>query len=189
MSFKEAPPVIDTLGDPHRKGAPAWEQSLHVAVHVLKVLLNAARSDKTLPLVNIANYCQKLYAPLGELGRKFMWRYDRNLWDVAERSPDGRGAALRVMLEVSEFMCVTALFLDFGDGVMEWADKLFSEITVALAERERGWDPTHELKRMHTQNEWAIMNGIHVWFPQTWNTLTAYSNTYNMRMGAPRHCF
>ena len=178
----DAPPAIKSYQGRDRLGAPFWAQSMDLAIHVLEVLLNAARNHHVIRPINIANYARKFLSPIEELQRSFLWFHERHSWTHGEHSRHGCIVAFKIMVEVSEFMCITAPFLDFGEGVPAYADRLLANILADRANHEKDWEPSHDLKRMIVQDEWAKMNGIDVWFPQTCERLVACSVARDARL-------
>ena len=152
---------------------------MDLAIHVLVVLLDAARNHVVIPPINIANYERKFLSPIEELHWNWELKFKRNSWTESDQNLCASIASFKIMLEVSEFMCITVPVLDFGEGVMAYADKLFLEIMMDRVRCETNWEPSHELKRMHMQDEWARTKGIEVWFPQTFSRLIAYSIAYD----------
>ena len=178
MNPPEAPAVIYPGYGPNKRDTLV-DQAMALAIHVLRVLLDAVRDGHFTRPINIVHYANKFYEPFHTSYPTTKYYIDCSLWDQEDMVFFASICAFRIMLEVTEFMCVTAPDLNFGDGVAAYADDLFALTVKNRAQQEELWDPSHDMKRTIMQREWAAkMHGIDSWFPKAWEQLVARYEAY-----------
>ncbi|KAI9659555.1 MAG: hypothetical protein M1821_001814 [Bathelium mastoideum] len=174
----DAPLAIRSKFDAGRNGCPFWAQSMDLAIHVLAVLLDAASKGSFRLLINIANYAKKFVIPLEELQRIYVSLHREDTWTRDKQTSMTVVTAFKIMMEVSEFMCITARYLQFGENVLDYADALFAKTAIHSTQQRLNWAPGHELKKLQTQIEWARANGFDEWFPSTLRQLRSVTWNY-----------